>query len=423
MVALPFDPGLGRRAEKPETLSAPTEGASETPCERRSRRIDAFHHRFRPAIAQLTAGRSAREDLAESFPALLFALASGFASAEARSATLAMIDDGASLRDAALRLGVPAWLRRLPAGALATPLPPFSLDTAVGQRMATLVPADAAAARIWLDAVIVGWRGCSEEFALWVAGWIARQQRQAMLPFAERNMRLLAAWAWHADRPETLPHRLLRRPWTPAIGHRRAFDELIAWRQRIDLALVLAARRGRHDAPAAGEALGYQFLPLESAEDFVTEADIMDNCLDQFADRLATRYSRVYSVRRHGRSVATIEIGAHDEEASMPAIRQLRAVRNRRAAPEIWQAAYAWLGSQTPRPVPALAARGDTAGLRAEARRLWEPYLAAVESRWPAAEFRSLSSAMIRSDVERAESYRRTSTARRARRTSTTPAT
>ena len=59
----------------------------------------------------------------------------------------------------------------------------------------------------------------------------------------------------------------------------------------------------------------------------------------------------------------------------MPAIVQLRAARNRRASPEIWQATFSWLGSQrltplsplqhTPRPTARIEAR----------RQLWSPYL------------------------------------------------
>lgn len=417
MIVYPVDTGFGHPAMPPEYAAA----AQEDPFARRCRRIEAYHPLYRSLIGQLTVASPALEDLADSFPALLFALASGFGTPSARAGVLDLVERGAGLREAAGLLGLAPWLRRLPPGAFTGPLPPFSQDSATAQRMASLVPTDPVPARLWLDGVVAGWRGCSEDFALWVAGGIGRPSRLALLPFAQGNLRLLAAWGWHADRPDTLPHRLLRRAWTPAMGHRRALDEIAAWRQRIDLALVLSARRGGAEAPAAGQALGYEFHPLESAEDFVSEADIMDNCLDQFADRLAMRFSRVYSIRRNGRSVANVEIGTHDEEASMPAIRQLRGVRNRRAPPEVWQATYAWLGAQAARPIPPEAARGDATAIRSEARRLWEPYLAAVEHRWPAAEFRALANGFMRGDLERAESVRRAAMLPRLRRASDAP--
>ncbi len=367
---------------------------------RRTRRIEAFDAQHRRAVAQLTAGVPQFEDLCDSFPALLFALSSGYGSDAARRAAGEMIQTGRPLREVAQALGVGLWLRRLPAEAFVSPLPEFPLDQDFGLRIAPLVPDTGIAARIWLDAVSLGWRGCSGEFALWVAGWAGRQQRFVLLPFVERNLHLLAAWAWHADKPETLPHGLMRRRWAVGMGYRRAFDELSVWRLRIDLALALSARRNV-PGPLPGRALGYDFVPLLSAEDFVVEAALMDNCLDQFGDRIATRISRVFSIRRDGRSVADVEIGVHDEEMTMPAIRQLRGVRNRRASPEIWQAAYAWLGSQPVRPVLGVDQGSDLARLRSEAKRLWEPYLRAIEPRWTAAGFRDLANGLLRADAQR----------------------
>jgi hypothetical protein len=65
----------------------------------------------------------------------------------------------------------------------------------------------------------------------------------------------------------------------------------------------------------------------------------------------------------------------HDEEVTMPAIVQLRAARNRRAPPEVWQATYSWLGSQRLEPLSPLR-HAPKPMKRIEARRkLWSPYL------------------------------------------------
>ncbi len=59
----------------------------------------------------------------------------------------------------------------------------------------------------------------------------------------------------------------------------------------------------------------------------------------------------------------------------MPAIVQLRAARNRRAPPEVWQATYAWLGGQRLEPL-APDRNAIRPSKRMEARRkLWAPYL------------------------------------------------
>lgn len=72
----------------------------------------------------------------------------------------------------------------------------------------------------------------------------------------------------------------------------------------------------------------------------------MQNCTDQYADRLAREKCRLFSVRRAGSRVATLEIGPHPRETGVLAIIQLKARHNMPAPIEVWQAAYAWLASQ-----------------------------------------------------------------------------
>jgi hypothetical protein len=70
-----------------------------------------------------------------------------------------------------------------------------------------------------------------------------------------------------------------------------------------------------------------------------------------------------------------VEIGLHETEVTMPTIVQLRAARNRRAPPEVWQATFAWLGSQRLEPLTP-ERQVPKSAKRIEARRqLWEPYL------------------------------------------------
>ena len=62
----------------------------------------------------------------------------------------------------------------------------------------------------------------------------------------------------------------------------------------------------------------------------------------------------------------------------MPTIVQLRAARNRRAPPEVWQATFSWLGSQRLEPLSPLR-HAPKPMKRIEARRkLWSPYLAVL---------------------------------------------
>jgi hypothetical protein len=74
--------------------------------------------------------------------------------------------------------------------------------------------------------------------------------------------------------------------------------------------------------------------------------------------------------------VADIEIGVHPVEPTMPSIVQLRGPKNKRAHPEIWRAAYNWLGNQELHPVPAQVV--NSAARRRAWRTLWKPYLSTL---------------------------------------------
>ena len=197
----------------------------------------------------------------------------------------------------------------------------------------------------------------------------------------------MAAWAWFSGRPGLLGHRLLRRPWTPGMSFKRAREELAAWRQRLRLIECLGPGI---ESPwlADGTASGFDFVALRTVEDFVAESEALENCLDQYADQLHTGLTAVFSIRKGARRIACVEIGLHDEEVSMPNIVQLRAARNRRAPPEIWQATYSWLGGQ--RLVPLSPLRHAPRPMqRIEARRqLWNPYLEVLEGTRHAGPFR-----------------------------------
>ena len=93
---------------------------------RRRRRIDAFHPSYRRFLAELTSCSPELEDLCDSFPALLFALATDYATPAQRERAFDLISAGAPLREAADALGIAWWLRKLPPQAFVAPLPPLS---------------------------------------------------------------------------------------------------------------------------------------------------------------------------------------------------------------------------------------------------------------------------------------------------------
>jgi hypothetical protein len=336
---------------------------------RRKLRLDAFHPEYRRFIRELTSCSPALEDLADSFPGLLFALASNYATAAQRERAFEMIDDGDALRQVADVLGLPWWLRKLPPRAFAAPLPKFPTDAEFTFRISNLIPRDEQLLPNWLTHVGHACEACGPSYALWVA-----RQPDLGDPISDMS-RVMAAWAWFSQREELAGHRLLRRPWSYEMSFKRAREELAAWRQRLRLIESLGPGI---ESPwlADGTGLDYRFVALRTVDDFIAESEALDNCLDQYADQLNTGLTAVFSIRKGERRVACVEIGLHEEEVTMPHIVQLRAARNRRAAPEVWQATYAWLGSQALEPLSP-ERHVPKPIRRAEARRkMWGPYLA-----------------------------------------------
>jgi hypothetical protein len=348
---------------------------------RRQRRIEAFHPSYRRLIRELSNSSPPVEDLADSFPGLLFALSTGYGSPARRERSLDLICAGGGLRQAAEALGLAWWLRKLPAQAFSEPLPPFPAGEDYSLRISSLIPRLPAATASWLERVGRAQLGAGSDYAL----WMARQGEPAAWP--EEQSDLMAAWAWYSQRPNLLGYRLLRRPWAAEMSFKRAREEVGAWRQRLRLSEYLGSGI---ETPwlADGTVGGFRFVALRTIEDFISESTALDNCLDQYADQLNSGRSAIFSIRKGERHVACVEIGLHGEEVTMPTIVQLRAARNRRAAPEVWQATFAWLGGQrleplsparhAPKPMQRLAAR----------RLLWEPYLAFLEGNGRAQRFR-----------------------------------
>jgi hypothetical protein len=337
--------------------------------------VASFCPAFRDRLQELASGSRAIEDLAKSFPGLLFAMATGYGTAAARRQAIGLVNAGAPVRDAAAALGLPLWLRRLPAHSFTEPLRDIPGGPDFSARIVNLLPDKPVLVGSWLRRVLYGHRACHAEFAL----WLARHQRTSSALAHDDQVRLLAAWAWHAGQPLSTGYRLLRRPWIPAFSLRRALDELLVWRRRIALAVSLGADHGGGWLKN-GEARGLQFVALETIDDFIAESEAMDNCLDQFADRMREGDCRVFSVRADGRPVANVEIGSHPQDPQLPTIVQLSGPRNKRASPQYWQAAYAWLGAQSLQPRPVHAAQ-PTADRRRARRAFWLPYLAVLGSR------------------------------------------
>ncbi len=395
-----------RHNKKDQTCSALSSGPAQYhEDERRLRRLDAFAPPVREAVCQLASAGSRLEELAESFPALLFALATGYGTSAKRRQTIEAVLAGRPLRDAASQLGLPFWLRKLPPQALLRPLSNLPDDPAVTNRLASLVPLQPSAMGPWLERVSLAHLSGRADITVWTA-----QQYRGTTPQPVSDGFLRTqAWCWFAGQPGLRGEQLLASRWKPGIGARRAAQESALWLQRIELDACLG--RGLRDSwLAEGSVQGFDFVALRNADDFIAEALAMDNCLDRYADRLTNRAVRIFSIRRDGRSVADVEISGHDRELGMPAVAQLRAARNRRATLEVWQATYAWLGSQPVRPVePSLTVKAPPSRRRKRLVAIWQPYLDLL----PVDVRRAFEEAMLPTTARRGEGPRRGRATRR----------
>lgn len=339
------------------------------------RQIERFCQPYRQAILSVVAGSAPLRDLLNVFPGMAFALATGYATPAVRERCRRLVCEGRPLKESAEALGLPRWLRRLPPEAFTSPLGRIPATPEFERRIVNHLPIDAWRAPGWLKRVLVASDLAGEEFALWIA-W--RTKTAARLRDGNR-LALMAAWAWFSGHPDTLGHKLVRRRFEPTLSYRKANEEAEAWRQRLDLAVALG--EGIKDTwYPASTVDGYALVPLKGYDDFIAEATAMQNCLDQYGNRASLLTSRFFSIRKDGATVATLEIGPHEDDIEMPKIEQLRGPGNRRVPAAIWQAVYRWLSVQNVRPLSAARGAFATPSRTATARAIWRPYLESVAS-------------------------------------------
>ncbi|MGH1350041.1 MAG: PcfJ domain-containing protein [Methyloligellaceae bacterium] len=282
-----------------------------------------------------------------SFPGLLFALATDFGTEDARYMAYEKIYAGENLKNASESLSLPWWMRKLPPQAFETPLEGKLPDSEIfSKHIVNLIPEQEYDLPVWLRKVIRSYQLCDESFALWVAGIPLLYTRAHEVCESDDTLELLAAWAWYSQNTDTDAHQLIQTLWHPNMGIHKALDAAKTWYNRAKLVLFIG-ESGIQDCWLEGDRInGFDIVPLRTAQDFITESQLMNNCLDQYADQIRFHRVRVFSVRREGTPIANIEIGPHEDDRTMPSIEQVRGPKNRRVNPLIWQLAYNWMGKQ-----------------------------------------------------------------------------
>lgn len=298
----------------------------------------------RREVRRLVRSSDRLADLAIVFPGALYALASRRGAAAGRLQALTLIEEGAPLKAVARALDLPLWLRRLPPEAFIGRLGTLPATEAFSRRIAARIPHSVNETAAWLETLVFANEACNEDFALWLA---EQQQLYSEPAEPERLFAVLASYAWFSRQPSTRAHSLIVVQWRPEIGFDTALCAAKSWLNR--LRLVMQLDEGVLTDPwlDGGKAMGLEFVALLQQKDILEESQAMQNCADQYADRLARDKCRLFSVRRGGERIATLEIGPHPRETGILTVTQLKARHNMPAPLEVWQAAHAWLATQT----------------------------------------------------------------------------
>jgi hypothetical protein len=277
------------------------------------------------------------------YPGLLYALAIRRGTAAQCTEARALIESGAQLKVVARAMGMPMWLRRLPPEAFEGLPARLPKSESFGRRIACRMPRAAHESPFWLAAVLFAEKACHEDFAIWLAG----QHVFAEEGDIEKLACVVAAYAWFSGRPDTDAHSLIVVPWRPEIGLDTALCAAKSWFNRLRLVLQMPLGAVTDSWLKPGEVGGYTFEPLLDHPSILAEAQAMQNCADQYGERIVRERCRLFSVKRNGARIATLEVGPHQRETGVLSINQLKARHNMAATTDVWQAAYAWMSQQS----------------------------------------------------------------------------
>ncbi|CAN5543829.1 hypothetical protein BH10PSE6_BH10PSE6_31500 [soil metagenome] len=332
------------------------------------RQLRRYCPQYQRAVRALAARHSRLADLALSFPTLLFALAIPRRGLDPACAIGRAID-GAPLAEVAAAVDVPLWLRMLPPEAASRTLVKLRDSPTFRRQIANHLPTPESAP-IWLQAVSEMGDLADEKVAAWIAREIARDMQSVNLT----RLPLLSVWAWFSRQPETLGYRLIRKHWASDFRFRSALDAADDWKTTIDLHVNLGRNPITELWLLPVRICGYDFEPLTSVSDIAAEAAAMENCLRICGYKLTHNISRLWSMRRNGKRVATLEVAFRDRHP-LPDLIDLKGAKNSDAPVEVWRVARHWLHLHDQHPVDPKERQWGSVPLDQPTwTSLWRPY-------------------------------------------------
>lgn len=333
------------------------------------RRLARFQPLVQPRVRALAERHTRLKDLALSFPALLFALAVPRPGLDPARA-IARVIDGAPLRELAEVARVPLWLRPIQPAAFKHALPELPDGDIFRRQISNYLPTDPRQFASWSAAVAEAGQMADQAVAL----WLARELHHARGKLRLQMLRGLCLWTWYSRHCRADTDVARPAAWTPAMGYDRAVGLAAQWLRTADLHLNLGREALADIWLTPAQIDGYDFVPLRTAADIAEEAVAMRHCVAEYGSYVRHDECRLWSMRRDGARIATIEIASRTN-GPLPGIEQLKTASNGSASTEVWLVARRWLNSHDPLSIMRTARAWDTVPLDAKLwTKLWRPY-------------------------------------------------
>ncbi|MEM1370839.1 MAG: PcfJ domain-containing protein, partial [Pseudomonadota bacterium] len=329
-------------------------------------------------------------DLLFSFPAVAFAFVSGYGELGQRERAMRLVKSGTNLRAIAAALQLPFWMKRLPPEAFTQPFGSALPDgERFAKRIVCFIPEDRLQAAAWLSGVLMAHRLAGDDFAC----WLAANRRVALSEHRHRQaaIGLLAAFAWYSRHKQPQASALIGRRWSPQQKLSNSTRAALMWSHEIvKFAAMRPIRRGPGRYSRGNRTNGLVMVALRRPESLIEEGQLMNHCVASYIDDVARGDCLIFSLRRNGQRVATMEVvrsGARRQEAR---IEQLYGPSNSRVDRATYAAAKAWVAarqtgaqhSYRQQPLATVAVdEVDTPETEIDVRRwvpLWQPYVDAV---------------------------------------------
>lgn len=298
---------------------------------------------FRDALAALIERNKALADLKRSFPALLIKITTLPDTAPERQAAVEQICDGASAYEVAGQMALARWTARLhPNSLVPSRVHALPDDPRLNSQIGNYVPADPAIQGAWLDAVIAGCESGGRVFTLWLARCM-----DSGMPFpAARSIQFVAFYHRASLMPETRLARIMQTRWHPDQSFEDAFVSAQQWLLWVIVHALFGATGQSKTWRTDGEAYGYRFRALRTAEDFKSAAEASNNCLYRYTETLLTEGGpRVFNIEHvaSNQLVGHVEIGFDAVSGMFVRPMQIRGDSNQPLDEHLHRAIYQWL--------------------------------------------------------------------------------